>query len=351
MLCDALPHAVAPCPAGETRHEFQLKVIDCVRRALADAHDAAEAQAAASREAVEAARAQDAEAKAAAARAEAAAGVAGADVKAKAEALDAARAAAREEEALHSSTKLETQQVLQEHKEHESKQTEIEALLALFDSTAPLGLDASESIAAFLTAQRAEQPLVEAVPAAFGVAPDARSSFDNLVVDSANKVLHDSFAKAQAAVAAGAEAAQHAEAELLGAWAVLDCARDRASAADAALSAAKAALVEAQGARKAEGAGVAAAAEKLQTALAEQVLAEGKPLDVASARQALERLALGGAAPEAATPAATPAAAPEAATPPAAQAAAAPVVSEKTSADRPMAPVPMDLDTAATAGA
>jgi len=275
---------------------------------------------------------QEAEAKAAAARAGEAAGVAGADVKAKAEALDVAKASVRDEDALHRSTETETQQALQEHQEHKTRQSEIEALLALADGAAALGADASESIASFLTAQRAEKPLVVAVPTAFGLAPDARSQFDKLVVDSAKKVLHDSLAETQAAVDAGAEAAKNAEAELLGAWAVLDCARDRVAAADTALSAAKAALVEAQSAQKAEEAGVAAATERLQTALAEHALAESKPSDITIAQQALERLVQGEAAPEAAQTAATP-------------------VAEKTSADPSIAPVPMDLDTAATAGA
>mmetsp|Transcript_56201 Transcript_56201/g.171172 ORF Transcript_56201/g.171172 Transcript_56201/m.171172 type:complete len:356 (-) Transcript_56201:231-1298(-) len=337
VLCDALPHAVAPCPAGETRHEFQEKVIDCVRRALADAHDAAQAQAAASRASIEAARVQEAEAKAAAARAGEAAGVAGADVKAKAEALDVAKATVREEEALHSSTEAETQQAMQDHKEHETRKSDIEALLTLVDGAAALGADASESIAEFLTAQRAEKPLVVAVPSAFGLAPDARSQFDNLVVDSAKKVLQDSLAEAQVAVDAGTQAARNAEAELLGAWAVLDCARDRASAADTALSAAKAALVEAQSAQKAEEAGVATATERLQTALAEHVLAESKPSDITTAQQAFERLVQGEAAPEATTPVAAQT--------------AAPPVAEKTHADLSTAPVPMDCGSAATAGA
>jgi len=352
VLCDALPHAVAPCAAGETRHEFQDKVIECVRRALADAHGAAQEQAAAARASVEAARVQEAEATAAAARAGEAAGAAGADVQAKAEALDAAQAAVREEEALHGSTGAETQQALQEHKGHETRTSEIETLLALADGAAALGADASARLADFLAAQRAEKPLVVAVPSAFGLAPDARSQFDGLVVDSATKVLRDALAEAQAAVDAGAQAARNAEAELLGAWAVLDCARDRAAAAESALSAAKAALAEAQSAHKAEAAGITAASERLQTALAEHVLAERRPSDITSAQQALERLVQGEAAPEAAAPeaAAPEAAAPEAATPVAAQSAAAPVA-EKIQAGLSMAPVPMDCDSAATAGA
>jgi len=337
MLRDALPHAVAPCPAGETRHEFQVKIIDCVRRALADADEAAEAQAVAAREASEAARAQEAEAKLAAASAEEATGAAGADVKVKADALGLAKTEVREEEALHGATELDTQQVLQEHKEHDARKSEIEALLGLFDGAAAWGVDGAENITTFLTTMRAEKPLVAALPAALVLAPDARSQFDTLVVDSAKAVLQGSLTEAQAAVDAGAEAAKNAEAERLGAWAVLDCARERAASADAALSAAKAMLADAQSAQAAKGAEVVAAADRLQVALVQQALAEGKPSDIANAQQALERLVQGGTAQEATPPVA-------------AQAPATPAV-EKTSRDVSIAPVPMDLDAAASAGA
>lgn len=335
MLREALPHAVAPCPAGETRHDFQVKIIDCVRRALADAHAAAEVQAAASREASEAARAQEAEAKVVAERAQEVASAAGAEVKAKAEALAIAETKVREEQTWKKSIELEAQRVLEAHTERETRKAEIEALVAFFDGAAALSVEAAESIATFLTAKRAEKTLVAAVPAALALVPDARSQFDNLVVDSAKTALHDALVEAQAALDAGAEAAKYAEAESLGAWAVLDCARDRATAADATLSAAKAALVDAQSVQEAKVAAVAAATERLQVALVEQTLAEDKPSGITKAQQALERLVQGEAVVDQASAAQT------VSTPPAG----------KANVDPSFAPVPMDLDTAATAGA
>merc|ERR1712032_368884 len=81
----------------------------------------------------------------------------------------------------------------------------------------------------YLRSIRAEPALVAAVPGALGCKPDKRAAFDRTTIISINSVIESALARLHAGIAASATMLKETSAEALGAWAILEVAKERTS--------------------------------------------------------------------------------------------------------------------------
>merc|ERR1712032_543978 len=81
----------------------------------------------------------------------------------------------------------------------------------------------------YLRSIRAEPALVAAVPGALGCKPDKRAGFDRTTINSINSVIESALARLDADIAASATMLKEISAEALGAWAILEVAKERTS--------------------------------------------------------------------------------------------------------------------------
>mmetsp|Transcript_36722 Transcript_36722/g.85287 ORF Transcript_36722/g.85287 Transcript_36722/m.85287 type:complete len:304 (-) Transcript_36722:26-937(-) len=239
MLKSALPHALAPT-GGEPRHSFQEKVIASARDALAE-----------SRTNLEAAQ-RDAEAKMEKAREEAAeceAAVSAASAKLEKAKAEVAPCATRLEElrSVAADEKRRFREIEQATAAAISFRDELEAARARA-AAAAAALEAGDAdvVVRVLEARRADKALLAAVPCALRVPVESRQEFDRFTVSEAADVISKMTAEVEAEFAASFREAEYAEAERLGAWALMDVAALAASAQQAALTDAEAAVRDAE---------------------------------------------------------------------------------------------------------
>merc|ERR1719162_324391 len=87
----------------------------------------------------------------------------------------------------------------------------------------------AESVAAvkeFLPKIGAEKVLVAGASGALSIMPDARQAFDKIVVDEVSSCLTKHLAELNTRIAASAPKEARKKAEVLGLWAIADCAKD-----------------------------------------------------------------------------------------------------------------------------
>lgn len=273
MLAEGLPHALNVNP-----HEYQQQLVTLTKETLEGARQ--EAVRASSDLAVQATSAEE--------RYMAAEEVcirASTDVEAKKTNSQMATSAVAANQKEHKLAEDAKRAVLAEHDGLRDKKASIDSVVAALEqyeggvsSEPPL-----TQVVAFLESMGAEKALVVAVPGALGATPAQRQGFDVVVMDWVKKTLVDEAAAANAALAAAAPAERDIAAQALGAWAVLDVARDRASEADSALAEAQATLAEALAERE-------AASAQRSGHLVQQTLAEACEERLKGALGALERL-------------------------------------------------------------
>merc|ERR1711972_81191 len=114
-----------------------------------------------------------------------------------------------------------------------------------------------------------------------------------VVIAEVQRLLDEAHQGVEKDIAGGANAVSHAEAETLGAWAVLDCARDHAKEAAASHRASKHALEAALAEQAVAELEVKNRSKDVQDSFARHTLAEERRNRVVEAAQFLEDLVLG----------------------------------------------------------
>merc|ERR1719401_1684779 len=133
---------------------------------------------------------------------------------------------------------------------------------------------ALDTVVEFLEAQSAEKALIAALPAALSVGAQERNEFDKLTVEEALKQISSMRQRTEMTIREGAANAAFAEAEALGAWAILDVEQDAVRAADSAVMEAQAAVSHAESERSAAKTSVEDHRKALSSALVQEALAE-----------------------------------------------------------------------------
>jgi len=149
---------------------------------------------------------------------------------------------------------------------------------------------AAASVAGFLKERNAETVLQAASTPALAVKPSARGAFDLKAVEAASALVKGRVAQLDAQVADAEPEEHHLKAEIVGLWAIADCARDAVSDAKEALFQAEMAQTEKKVAHE-----EAEKRVKEQSALVTEhsnakVVAEKKEHQTSEAIAALERL-------------------------------------------------------------
>jgi len=273
MLAEALPHAFTGSP-----HEYQQHVVTLTEEMLEGARQ--EAMRASADLAVQASAAEER-----CTAAEEACGRAKADVEAKKTISQDRTSAVTEHQKEHTLAEDAKRVVLSKHDDLREKKENIDSVVATLEKYegGMLEQPPTTEVMAYLQSIGAEKALTAAVPGALALAPAARKDFDVIVMDFVKKTLVGDAATAHAALEAAKPAERDAEVEALGAWAVLDVAKDGASKAAIALSEAQATLAEVTAERE-------AATKQKSDHLIQQTLAESREQQLKGALGALEAL-------------------------------------------------------------
>lgn len=88
-----------------------------------------------------------------------------------------------------------------------------------------------EAVIGYLNDISAEKALVAAAADALGTRPDGRKRFDSMAVEAISESISGKASELQAQLDADADKEKHARSELLGLWAIAECAREDSSAA------------------------------------------------------------------------------------------------------------------------
>lgn len=246
MLLSALPHAVGT--SGLTvRHRFQQGFLSLVQGAL-EAGREGSLQAVkgveyekteAEQQAVEASKALEA------AKAALEAAVAGAAAAAE-DSAEAAKAA-KDAEMEHMEAKKTFSGVLESFQELEEERAKVGVVV---DGSLRMLLDggwddeegkaiAVQAVTSYMREIKASVAVTAAAPQALGLKPQDRQAFDLISVDAINKVFDGHLAALDQKLVAEAPRRQRIDAQVLGLWAVADCAQDEALEARVASLAAK----------------------------------------------------------------------------------------------------------------
>lgn len=153
------------------------------------------------------------------------------------------------------------------------------------------------AVQAYLQLIRAEPALVAAAPGAFGRGPDSRTSFDGAAIDAVNRTMAAELTSLDAAITAGKPRLKSATAEALGAWAICDFARERATLAEVELERARGLLSDASIARQAAEEDVKNSWQAQSELLVAETLAGTSVDSVATGLDALARLVASANAP------------------------------------------------------
>mmetsp|Transcript_2840 Transcript_2840/g.7564 ORF Transcript_2840/g.7564 Transcript_2840/m.7564 type:complete len:377 (-) Transcript_2840:161-1291(-) len=299
MMANGLPHALV---GGAGRHECQGQFLDLVRDALRGAERAAlEQQAEHGRRVGEehaAVEAKQAALKEATASAEAATRVA----TEKEELLEQSRHKVQREEREHKQTERSTASIQKSLAHRQQENEKITFVLDCHLKTLEEGgwqndeaeKDAAvESVVARLEGAGVEKVLVVAASGALRVKAEERKQFDKVVLEHVRQALEEQARLVGQQVEKERPAAAEADAELLGAWALADVARDQLAAAEEATNEAQAAAEAAVAAQEEARKAVEAQEARGKEASEASKLAEEKARRVGDALAALELLVEG----------------------------------------------------------
>lgn len=150
-------------------------------------------------------------------------------------ALEQSKATVLEEESLCKNAKSSKECVSDERQGHETAKAEAESVKnGSFQMLLDGGWEDEEvrdaciaGVCNYLQEQHGDAVLLAALPKALSFAPAQRGPFDTMTVDAALQTITEKVSTLTEQLAAGEEKYQDAEAEYLGAWAVLDMARDQ----------------------------------------------------------------------------------------------------------------------------
>jgi len=242
MLLEGLPHAAKEGSGHRFQKEFVTlagNALESSKRSVADELGSIEADLGAA----EAALAAIGQTEAAAARASevAAERLAAAEATA-AGAAEAVLAAA----AKHASAEQGSATFFMQRQEEQQERSRVAAVVegplralvdgGCVDEEGQAG--AVEAVEGLLGQIGADKVVIAAAPHALTEKPDSRCRFDTMVIDAATKSLTDHLAGIESSLQASEADEVNQKAEILGLWAIADCARD--SSADAKASVAKA---------------------------------------------------------------------------------------------------------------
>jgi len=230
MFITSLPNAF-----GTDLHPYQKEVASMIRNTLQTARKAAQdAQGSISqsvneaRTALEACQANEASMKDAENSARAL-------LEEKVAALESRKAAVLSEEALCTEIKASKTEVAAEKQKLEEGKGELESIM---NGSFQMLLDGGwedeelrdgciEAVCNYLGEQGGDVVLLAALPKALALPPAKRGPFDTIAVEAASSTFAQKVSTLAAQIAEGEERFEDAEAEYLGAWAILDVARDQ----------------------------------------------------------------------------------------------------------------------------
>jgi len=210
--------------------------------------------------------------------------------------LTAAKAAEKREQCNYSEVQATTQSILDGHAALEGQLAKSESM-AQAAGELQTGVEANElsptvdSVLEYLAENGAEQALQAAARSAFQRSPAERHPFDVIALDAVQANLASYRAAASEQVAASAANAERARAEVLGAWAILDAARDQIMTVKEAIGEAEKALEQASQSFTVAETQAKSLRQALSRCLVQQTLAESSAGEINKALAALSRLA------------------------------------------------------------
>lgn len=290
MLVEGLPHALPA--AGQEPHRFQREFISLAGGLLAEARKGATA-------ALEACEAKSKEEEVqfqAAEKERSAAAESTATARADFEAKTAELRGLEEQAALAEVDLAGLEEardaVLRGREELKGRRQAVSAVAAALEEweSGKSEKPPTAKVVAFLEEAKVEKALLAAAPSALAVRPAERKAFDNVAMEEISKIIEHSGADLDEKLAAGEPEERQALAEALGAWAILDVARDRVKEAKAALTAARRTLRDAEATEATALDAETTRREAQGEALAQQSQAAEKIKELDEAVAALERV-------------------------------------------------------------
>lgn len=290
-LIAGLPHALARRP-GEEAHKFQKGLVGLAEAALAAARaTAAKALAAAEQEAKAAEERED-QAQVAACEAAEAVPARQAEREAKAAALPEIEAEVAAAEKYFRGLEEAKDAVLAERAVVKGRKEAADAAAVALEKLRTEEDVQDTDVARvvdYLREVDAEEALMAAGPHVLATRPSERREFDNSVLEEVGRVLAQTSAEAAERLAEGADGEAYAEAEALGAWAILDLAHEKKENARYAANVAKRAVKSAEDGEVAAKAAVESCRAEMSASLVQQTLAEARIKEVDAALAALAR--------------------------------------------------------------
>jgi len=215
--------------------------------------------------------------------------------------LEAAEATVTEEESLLEETKAEKDLTTEEQQKLEAAKAEAESIQ---NGTFRMLLDGGweeeevrdmciDGVCGYLQAEGADVVLLAALPKALLLRPAECGAFDKIAVDEACRLISEKVAACTAQLANSAERFDDVNAEHLGAWAILDLAREKVQAVTEVQSNADASLKSATVDKKLALSKVMDQDATVNTILSEATLAEAKVQQLDLALVALTQLETG----------------------------------------------------------
>jgi len=221
--------------------------------------------------------------------------------------LAAAKAAEKKEKCSYSEVQATTQEILDGHAALQAQLT-LSTRMAHAARGLQAGLQAGElsptveSVLEYLAENGAEQALQAAARSAFERSPAERRPFDVVALEALVANLAAYQAAASEKVTLSTPSAEQARAEVLGAWAILDVARDQIMATKEAIVEAELALEQASESFTTAETEAKVLRQALSGCLVQQTLSESAAAEINTALAALGRIA-DAAAPASAAPA------------------------------------------------
>lgn len=286
MLCAGLPHAVEGVP--EDRHNMQIHMLKMAAQTLGTARDKAQAAEAACKQKVEAVQVEVDARKAASAAAREALSAAQSATAAQKDALGECKRTVAREEHEHKRVEAIDKSGKKIMAGLEKNRKEVAALLASTDEKGD-----AEDIETFLHDEKAESVLIAALPSVLAKEPSERIGFDLVALASVKEFIGNKVADLDAEIAAEAARQADAHAEAVGAFAVMDLAKERLQDAVARLKEAEAAVEECREKLKETNAAMQQEERSLAEGLVEVSMAEAQTRQCCEAVDFLKGLEAG----------------------------------------------------------
>jgi len=291
MLRYAFPHALTSGDeSNKQQHAYQLEVLGLIENHLRSMAASARAEVQAEGVKVEEEKTKVTEAEAALAAATQSTDEALSIQHARETTVQELQAKAFKDEKRHKEIRGRSTSFLEAREETEAQRTQTKNLLERLQSVEAAPENVVDELVEFLTDFCAEKSLVVSVPAAFRVERSARSSFDNFAIDAAREFVSQRLAELEKDIAANADDVAHAQAETLGAWAIMSCGQDDLAAAEKACEDAVEKVKEAKEGKTAAQKFLKDQKAEMSARLVEQTLAETRLNEVEEAQAAFERL-------------------------------------------------------------